>query len=89
MLRITKVADGPGAVTLKVEGRIVSDWVQVLERECLEGLRKKREVVLDFVDVAFVDGRGVRMLKRLKTRAVRIVNASALLQDLLRGGAER
>jgi len=85
MLRITKVADGSGAVTLKVEGRIVSEWVQVLERECLEGLRKKREVVLDFADVAFVDGQGIRMLRRLRTRAVQLVNVSALLEDLLRG----
>ncbi|MBI2468608.1 MAG: hypothetical protein HYV62_12475 [Candidatus Rokubacteria bacterium] len=89
MLRITKVAEDPGSVTLKVEGRVVSDWVQVLEQECLRSLGRNQEVVLDFADVVFVDGRGISMLTRIKSRAVQIVNTSGLLEDLLREAAGR
>lgn len=89
MLRITKVAEDPGSVILKVEGRVVSDWVQVLEQECLRSLGRNQEVVLDFTDVVFVDGQGISMLKRIKSRAVQIVNTSGLLEDLLREAAGR
>jgi hypothetical protein len=41
MLRITRMAESPSHVTLKLEGRIVSDWVSVVERECLAVLQEK------------------------------------------------
>lgn len=88
MLRITTVAESNSLVTLKLEGRIVSDWVSVLERECLTLLQKKQPVRLDFSAVTFIDGRGVAMLKRIKSENLQIINCAALLEDLLKGGGE-
>ncbi len=88
MLRITKVAETPSQVTLKLEGRIVSDWVAVLERECLRFLQEKQKVLLDFSGVTFIDGRGVEMLKRITSENLKILNCSPLLADLLQGGGE-
>ncbi len=88
MLRITKVAETQSQVTLKLEGRIVSDWVSVLERECLMFLQEKQKVLLDFSGVTFIDGRGVEMLKRITSENLQILNCSALLEDLVQGGGE-
>ncbi len=57
VLRITKVAEDSSTVTMKLEGKLASDWVPLLEGECLICLTEKRKVLLDFSEVTFVDGR--------------------------------
>ncbi|MEE8256320.1 MAG: hypothetical protein V3R60_00385 [Acidobacteriota bacterium] len=67
MLRITRVAEVPSTVTLKLEGRIATDWVFLLKRECLRSLHDKQKVTLDFSEGTFIDGRGAEMLKRIES----------------------
>jgi anti-anti-sigma regulatory factor len=86
MLRITRMAESPAHVTLKLEGRIVSDWVSVVERECLTVLQEKRQVILDVSEVTFIDGRGLEMLQQIASPHLQIINASALIGELLGGG---
>ncbi|MBI2205094.1 MAG: hypothetical protein HYU41_14695 [Candidatus Rokubacteria bacterium] len=89
MLRITKTTEpGADAVTLQVEGRVVSEWVDVLERECCKALQEARTIRLDLGGVTFIDGRGVALFRRVGTPRLIVVNCSAFLQDLLRGGYE-
>ncbi len=85
MLRITKIFESAGSVTLKVEGRIVSEWVPVLEQECLKWLRAKPEVLLDFSEVTFIEHNGVAMLKRIASQNLRHINCSELIDMLLNG----
>ncbi len=85
MLRITALREGRWLVRLKLEGQIVSDWVALLEDECLESLREDQTVVLDFSAVTFVDCAGVAMLKKIATDSLQIVNVSPLVADLLQG----
>ncbi len=89
MLRITTMTEGRRLVRLKLEGRVVSDWVALLENECLKSLRKEHTVVLDFSAVAFVDGAGVAMLRKIATDSLQIVNASPLVEHLLRGECDQ
>lgn len=86
VLRITKVAESPAQVVLKLEGRIVSDWIAILERECLNILQEERAVELEVSAVMFVDRQGAAMLKRLASRGVQIVRCSTFLRDLLGEG---
>ena len=67
MLRITTIAEHTPIVTLKVEGRIVSDWIPTLEHESLGLLERGKAVDLDFSGVTFVDAQGVTMLRNLLT----------------------
>lgn len=89
MLRITMLSEGRWLVRLKLEGRIVSDWVALLENACLEGLRKEQTVVLDFAAVSFVDCAGVTMLRKMATDGVQSVNVSPHVEDLLRGACDQ
>jgi anti-anti-sigma regulatory factor len=87
MLRITELADTGAETTLHAEGRIVSEWVGVLEEECSRVLREtSRRLRLDVGAVTFIDARGVRSLRRLTTAGVAIVNAPAFIDALLGGG---
>ena len=83
MLRITTIDEDSSTVTLKVEGRIVSEWIAALERECEGWLERDTAIDLDFSGVTYIDTQGVAVVKNLLTRSVRIVRCSALIQSLL------
>jgi len=65
VLRITKIEEDGSSVTLKVEGRIMSEGVDVLELECLKWLDQNEKVQLECSAVSYIDGRGVEMLKSM------------------------
>ena len=83
MLRITKSDEQSKPVRLAVEGRIASEWTNVVERECRTLLQQQRSVLLDCSSVTFVDRGGLEMLKSLATEGVEIINCSAFIEDLL------
>lgn len=83
VLRISSAAEAGSLVTLKAEGALVGDWVQLLEAECLCHLDARKLVELDFAGVRFVDRDGVAMVRGLVARGVKVVGASALVNTLL------
>ncbi len=83
MIRMTKIGEDESSVTLKVEGRIMSEGVDVLELECLKWLDQKENVQLECSAVSYIDGRGVEVLKSMAQNNVRIVRCQAFIQDLL------
>ena len=86
MLRITEVVDSGTETTLHVEGRIVSDWVSVLQEECSRVLQESgARLRLDLGAVTFIDLRGVLALRRFTTEGVAIVNSQAFIDALLKG----
>ena len=78
-MRITITDERPDSATLKVEGRIAADWVELLERECRTFLRQGKHLFLDFSAVTVIDSRAADMLKRLRAHEVEIVNCPSLL----------
>lgn len=89
MLRITKVAEDSSTVTMKLEGKLASDWVPLLERECLTCLKGKRKVLLDFSEVTFVDGRGAEVVNKLAGKGIKVVDCDELIKELLEGGGKK
>lgn len=83
MLRITQVSDESSGVRLKLEGRIMAEWVPLLTEECLRILKEKKSLCLDFSDVTFVDDRGVEMLKAMTSQGIELMNCSPLVASLL------
>ncbi len=83
MLRITRLAELPPQITLKVEGRIQGDAVSLLERECREQIDGGRRVQLDFADVAVIDRHGIAMLRELPSDQFEVVHAAPFLGALL------
>ncbi|MEX2493561.1 MAG: STAS domain-containing protein [Nitrospirales bacterium] len=83
MLRITTVNEEGQSVRLKVEGRIVGEWVNELDHACTVLLAQKKNIVLDFSDVRFIDRRGSEVLKKLRGERVNMIGASLLVQRLM------
>jgi hypothetical protein len=85
VLRITEISESAGFVTLKVEGRLVSEWITVLEQKCLKWLQAKPEVPLDFSGVTFIEHNSLAMLKRIASPNLRLINCTALINEMLNG----
>ena len=84
MLRITNLAETSNRVAFKVEGRLVSDWVSLLEDECLRHRAREQQVLLDFSDVTYIDERGIETLLGMMTDGIEIADCSALVKSLLK-----
>ena len=83
MLRITQVSEDSDQVCLKVEGRVIGDWVSELDRTCGSCLSQSRHITLDLSDVTYIDRQGVETLKRILGENVRLTGATLLVQALL------
>ena len=89
MLRITKVAEDSTTVTMKLEGKLASDWVPLLEGECLSCVKENQKVLLDFSEVTFVDGRGAEVVNKLAGKGIKVVDCDELIKELLKGGGKK
>ncbi|MFZ5892979.1 MAG: hypothetical protein ACOY0T_18100 [Myxococcota bacterium] len=86
MLRITRI-DSPSGRVLRLEGRIVGDWVQVLEGELSASHPEERALVLDLAAVEFASNAAVEVLMAARNRGMRIEACSPLLTSLLEEGS--
>jgi anti-anti-sigma regulatory factor len=88
MLRITVVEASRSAVSLRVEGRIVSSWVEELRKTCDAHSSNDDEVQLslELADVSFIDGDGIVLLKKLRTRGVSLLHVNPYLAEQLKDG---
>jgi len=83
VLRITHVHDEPEGPCLKVEGRLVGEWVALLEGELLKAERQERELRLDLSLVDFANSAATHVLRAATARGVRVVACSPLVRQLL------
>lgn len=82
MLKITRL-DANQTVTLKLEGRLLGPWVDLLERACTTPTPNGSMASLDLSGVVFVDAAGASLLAKLVRRGVRIIAQSNFVAELL------
>ncbi|HET7539416.1 MAG TPA: hypothetical protein VFK05_06070 [Polyangiaceae bacterium] len=83
MLRISPLSLRHGAPCLRVEGRLVGDWVEVLQVEVELAQQQSTGLELDLAGVEFADSEALSLLLRLEERGVKLVDCSPLLTSLL------
>ena len=83
MLRIQRYDVNARTVSLLLQGRIVAEWADLLERECGELMRSKLRVVLDLSEVVFIGRYGVEALGRLGRAGVRVIGCTPLIAAML------
>lgn len=87
MLRITPLSPRPEVRCLRVEGRLVGDWVDVLHAELERAQAQSDELELDLAGVDFADSRALSLLLRVAARGVKLMACSPLLTSLLESKA--
>ncbi len=103
MLRIMEEKAKDGSTTLRLDGRVVSQWVEVLRQSCDQVFQNeaqkdgqnngngngKRQLILDLTGVSFADYEGVRLLRQLEQGQVTLMNCSPFLQEQMKQTANR
>ncbi len=87
MLRISCLPEGHETACLRVEGRLVGDWVQVLRVEIEQARGQTPELELDLAGVEFADSQALSLLHEVADRGVKLVACSPLLTSLLESKA--
>lgn len=87
MLRITPLSTRHDVRCLRVEGRLVGDWVQVLQVELEQARTQPSELELDLAGVEFADSEALSLLIEVARRGVKLVACSPLLTSLLESKA--
>ncbi|MEX5215147.1 MAG: hypothetical protein NW703_13390 [Nitrospiraceae bacterium] len=81
MFRITsKTTDRRALVVL--EGRLVGEWVQVLNEECTALMKTGRVLSLNLSDLAFADQDGIELLRQLDRLNVPFIQCPAFIAAL-------
>ena len=83
MLRITRIDRNDGSVVLKLDGRLVDQWVELL-RETREILRRETDkpLILDLSEVRFASKEGIELLRHLQKDGVGCVSLAPFLRAL-------
>lgn len=81
MLRITTQANSEQTV-LRVEGKLVSPWIQELER-CWRQTDSKTPLVLDVRAVTFVGAEGKELLCQIHRCGAKVLTSGVALKDML------
>ena len=84
MLKISQAEKATHSVTLKLEGRVVGEWVGELRQVCETLLTEGRSLKLDLADVTFADASGVSALSSFKSRGVVFTNCSPFVEEQLK-----
>jgi ABC-type transporter Mla MlaB component len=87
MLRITPLPTRDDPRCLRVEGRLVGDWVEVLRVEVERVQAQTSAVELDLAGVEFADSEALSLLLEVAVRGVKLVACSPLLTSLLESKA--
>ena len=82
VLRITR-DEKPPHVTLRLEGRLIGAWSQLLERECASLLGTIETLTVDLSGVGLIDSSAVAVLGRLQRSGVAITGCSDVVASIL------
>lgn len=86
MLRITRVLNDDGGLTLRLEGKLLSTWVDELRRACAgRGATSATPLALDLAHLTFADAEGARLLADLLSAGATLVACSSFVAELLHG----
>ncbi len=82
MLKITRLDNHEDAIVLKLEGRLVDQWVPLLEETCRTYEQAgATTLVLDLAGVGYASRTGIALLKRLRRTGARCVDWSPFLKE--------
>lgn len=85
MLRITSMGCEDGSIRLKLEGRLIYQWVDLLRQTCRSHqCQTDNPLILDLSAVAFASRDGIQLLRRLQQEGINCIFWSPFLKELSR-----
>ena len=69
---------------MQLAGRLAGEWVGELKRACEIARAEQGHVILDFVDVVFVDRTGAALIRSLLNEGMSLINCSPFIAEQLK-----
>jgi ABC-type transporter Mla MlaB component len=85
MLRITEETATENITLLRLEGRLVDEWVELLHAQIVRHV--PATLVLELSGVSYANQEGLCLLREWQTRGVTLRNGSLFLHEMLRSAA--
>jgi hypothetical protein len=84
MLRIY-IHDKVPITSIVVEGKLIGPWVQELERcwETVVAAHPRKSMVVDLVQVTFIDSDGRALLTRMRRKGAKLLSAGVLINSIV------
>jgi len=84
MLRIS-VMNEPGITRMKLEGKLAHEWVDEAKKawDRLSEMDGAREIVVDLLNVSFVDDAGHQLLAEIRHAGVELMGSGPLMSALI------
>jgi anti-anti-sigma regulatory factor len=84
MLRIT-VMNEPGITRMKLEGKLAHEWVKEARNAwgALSEMNGEKEIVVDLLNVSFVDEAGHRLLTEIRHAGAELMGSGPLMSALI------
>ena len=84
MLKITRVKESKKEITLRLDGRVAGQWIELLRESAESALEEGLQLTLDLKNICFIDCEGLALIKNLMGRRVQQVNAPLFVAEQLR-----
>jgi len=89
MLRIVKERGSNHSIVLRLDGRLVTEWVEILRTSCEQAFSSGEPLSLDMGGLSFSDHEGIKLLLQLQQRQVMLINCSPFLREQLKQSISR
>jgi len=86
MFKITKTKEDENTINLRMDGKLVEEWLSEFEKLYFKIKKDKdKRIIIDLSGVSFIDDNGIDFIEKIKDRSIDIINCSPFIESLLGG----
>jgi ABC-type transporter Mla MlaB component len=84
MLKITRVVLSNREITLRLDGSVTGQWIELLRQSAESVLAEGLQLTLNLENISFIDCEGLALIKSLMGQGVLQINAPLFVAEQLR-----
>ena len=84
MFKITKTKEHDNSISLRMDGKLVEEWLSEFEKLYLKIKSEDyKRIIIDLSGVSFIDNNGIDFIEKIKDETIDIINCSPFIESLL------
>jgi anti-anti-sigma regulatory factor len=84
MFKITKTKEDENTINLRMDGKLVEEWLSEFEKLYLKIKKNKdKRIIIDLSGVSFIDDNGIDFMEKIMDPRIDIINCSPFIESLL------
>ena len=84
MFKITKTKEDENTINLRMDGKLVEEWLTEFEKLYLKIKNEDyKRIIIDLSGVSFIDDNGIEFIEKIMDHRIDIINCSPFIESLL------